>query len=73
MDTEFIKYLSTLGVGGSIAALMFMFYRKDVAMYTSLWKNQSEQLMQVVKENSVSITYNTKLIEVMLHKMDKME
>lgn len=57
---EFTKYLATLGVGGVLAGIMFMFYRKDVRMYTDLWKAQTELMMKVVQENTAS---NTKLSE----------
>lgn len=50
MDAEFARWLTTLGVGGVLAAFMFWFYRKDVKSYTELWKTQSEQLIVVVKE-----------------------
>lgn len=59
MDPEFVKYLSTLGIGGILAGLMFMFYRKDVKQYTELWKTATDQMMIIVKENTAS---NTKLI-----------
>ena len=59
MDAEFTKWLVTLGVGGVLAGFMFMFYRKDVKQYTELWRLTAEQLMDVVKDNTVS---NTKLI-----------
>jgi len=59
MDGEFIKWIATLGVGGVLAGFMFVFYRKDVKMYTDLWKLTTEQLVTVVKENTAS---NTKLI-----------
>ena len=61
MDNEFAKWLATLGVGGALAGFMFMFYRRDVRAYTEEWRNQSQTLMQVVKENTAS---NTKLIAV---------
>jgi hypothetical protein len=64
MDAEFAKWLATLGVGGVLAGLMFMFYRKDVKQYTELWKSATDQLMTVVKENTVS---NTKLISLIEH------
>ncbi len=71
---EFAKYLTTLGVGGVLAGLMFMFYRKDVRAYTELWKSQSELLIEVVKENTASnvkvvegSVAQTKLIELMIH------
>jgi len=56
---EFTKWLATLGVGGILAGLMFMLYRKDIKQYTDLWKNTTDILMGIVKENTAS---NTKLI-----------
>lgn len=61
MDAEFAKWLITLGVGGILAGFMFVFYRKDVKLYTELWKVQSEMLVTVVKENTAS---NIKLISL---------
>ncbi len=61
VDSEFTKWLVTLGVGGVLAGFMFMFYRKDVKQYTELWKMATDQLITVVKENTVS---NTKLISM---------
>lgn len=59
MDAEFAKWLTTLGVGGALAGLMFIFYRKDIKQYTELWKTTTDQLVIIVKENTAS---NTKLI-----------
>lgn len=59
MNIEFIQWLATLGVGGILAGFMFMFYRKDIKQYTELWKMTTEQLMEVVRDNTIS---NTKLI-----------
>lgn len=61
VNSEFIQWLTTLGVGGVLAGLMFMFYRKDVKQYTELWKNVTDMLMAVVKDNTAS---NTKLISL---------
>lgn len=61
MDTEFIQWFTTLGIGGILAAFMFTFYRKDIKQYTELWKLTAEQLMTIVKENTAS---NTKLINL---------
>ncbi len=58
-DTEFFKWLLTLGVGGILAGFMFVVYRKDMRQFTELWKLQTDILMTVVKENTTS---NTKLI-----------
>lgn len=61
MDTEFLKFLASLGVGGIIAGLMFFFYRKDISYFTEMWKGQTEMLVMVVKENTAS---NVLLIEL---------
>ena len=61
VDTEFVKWLATLGIGGVLAGFMFVFYRKDIRQYTELWKLASEQLTTIVKENTAS---NTKLISL---------
>ena len=61
VNTEFTQWLVTLGVGGILAAFMFTFYRKDMKQYTELWRTTSEQLMNIIKENTAS---NTKLISL---------
>ena len=61
LDLEFTKWLVTLGVGGVLAAFMFTFYRKDIKQYTELWKSATDQLMSVVKDNTMS---NAKLISL---------
>jgi hypothetical protein len=58
-NAEFIKWLATLGVGGVLAGVMFIFYRKDIKQYTELWKTTTDQLLIIVKENTSS---NVKLI-----------
>lgn len=63
MDAEFTKWLATLGVGGVLAGLMFMFYRKDVKQYTELWKTATDQLISIVKDNTISNTRLIALIE----------
>jgi hypothetical protein len=63
MDTEFIKWLATLGIGGVLAGFIFVFYRKDMKQYTELWKTTSEQLMSIVRDNTLSITKLTTMLE----------
>lgn len=58
-DQEFMQWIATLGVGGVLAGIMFIFYRKDVKQYTELWKTATDQLIAIVKDNTAS---NVKLI-----------
>lgn len=71
MDSEFLKWFATLGVGGLLAAFMFTFYRKDIKQYTELWKVQSERsealtlrVIGVVADNTASNQKLISLIEV---------
>lgn len=58
---DFMKWIITLGVGGVLAAFMFVFYRKDVKQFTELWQAQTKMLMDVVIANTAS---NQKLISL---------
>lgn len=62
MDLEFTKWLSGLGVGGVLAAVMFTLYRKDAREAAALWKGQTEILVQVVKDNTAAFVQNTTVI-----------
>ncbi len=64
------EYLVSLGVGGVLALVMFMVYRKDVQHYTELWKGQSDALMTVVKDNTAVITKNTTVTESLHKRLD---
>lgn len=68
-DSEFVKFLMTLGVGGILAGMMFFFYRRDVQNITQLWKTQTEMLVTVVSENTKSnlaVTQSNEQIAAML-------
>lgn len=65
LDAELTKWLATLGIGGVLAAFMFMFYRKDVRQYTDLWKSATDQLLATVEKNTASNTKLITLIEVL--------
>jgi hypothetical protein len=70
-DPTLIQKLLELPLNLILAAMMFLFYRKDVKTYTDLWKGQSEMLMQVVKENTVAITTNTEITKSFHKRLDK--
>jgi hypothetical protein len=71
MDDEFIKYLSSLGVGGIIAGFMFFFYRKDVHHFTELWKGQTELLVLVVKENTAASVITAELLRTIREQLER--
>lgn len=62
-----VNFLTTLGVGGALAAFMFILYRRDIKSYTDLWKNTAEQLIGIVKENTESNVELKALIETKLN------
>lgn len=64
MDAETLKWLASMGVGGTLAGMMFFVYRKDMQANASAWHGQSEMLMTVVKENTAAIT-------ALIHLVDK--
>ncbi len=51
-----MHYLAPLGIGGILAAFMFVFYRQDMKSSADLWHGQSDALLKVVKENTEAIT-----------------
>jgi len=72
VDGNFLQWFATLGVGGVLAGFMFMFYRKDVKQYTTLWEAQAARIealvntvLGVVKENTASNVKLVALIENM--------
>ena len=56
LDSETLKLLVPLGVGGLLAGMIFMFYRKDALAWQEAWKGQSENLLEVVKDNTQAMT-----------------
>ena len=67
VETVTVNWLATLGVGGILAALMFLLYRRDIKSYTELWKGQSDVLLQIVKENTESNVELKALIETKIN------
>ncbi len=61
-ESEFVKWLVTLGVGGILAGFMFVFYRKDMKSYTELWKGATDLLVLTIIKNTES---NVKLITML--------
>lgn len=56
-----LQWFASLGVGGILAAFMFLLYRKDMKEIISQLKITVNELISVVKENTAS---NTKLIHM---------
>jgi hypothetical protein len=73
LDPESVKWFATLGVGGILAAFMFLFYRKDARQFADMWAASSAAFAQIVKENTTAITANTKTIESLHRREDDVE
>jgi hypothetical protein len=80
MDSEMMKWLVQLGVGGVIAGLMFWAYRKDVKQFTELWRMQAElnfrqtdAMMALVRETTIAITRNTEVLKSLHRRIDRLD
>ena len=71
MNTDFVQWFATLGVGGILAAFMFHFYRADVKTYTDQWRGQTELLVTVVRENTAANTRLLAVIEALHRRLDR--
>jgi len=70
-DTEFAKFLATLGVGGVLAGVMFFFYRRDMQAHAEVLRAERNVLIEVVKENTSSNTKLVTVIEALQRSLDK--
>lgn len=70
-DTEFAKWLATLGVGGVLAGVMFAFYRKDMKQYTDMMRHERGELLSVVRDNTVSNTTLVGVIKSLHRRLDR--
>ncbi len=68
MDTEFLKFLTSLGVGGVLAGVIFYFHQKTADRHKSDLKDiiarqqsREDALLRKLDENTTS---NTRLITV---------
>ena len=80
MDAEFGRWLIQLGVGGLLAGVLLMFYRKDVKQYTELWQAQSKlnaeqtnMMMTVVRENTAAFVENSQILRSLHRRMDRLD
>lgn len=76
-DPETIKWFATLGVGGVVAAFMFLYYRRDVKFYTELWQKQAgdnqivlQQVMGVVRDNTAALTKVVAVVDSLHNRLD---
>ena len=78
-DTEFIKYLTSLGVGGTVAIFIYLYSQKAIKEYTDALnrineerKGQIEILVGLAKDVSSVLTANTKTIEAFHNRLDRL-
>lgn len=72
MDIELVhQVLAPLGVGGILAAAMFVIYRRDAKDWQDRWKGQSDILMTVVLDNTKAVTTNNEVMRALVRKLDR--
>lgn len=59
IDNDFVRWLMGLGVGGVLAGLIFMVYRKDVRQYTALWETCTKMLIEAMNKSTAAHVENT--------------
>lgn len=59
LSAEFVKWLIAQGIGLTLAAMVFYFYRRDMQQYTEQWRAASEHLTRTVHENAAAHRENT--------------
>ncbi len=67
-----VQWFATLGVGGIIAAFMFLFYRQDLRRYTEMWKEQSQQNREVVAQVLGVVKDNTEVLSKLISTVDSL-
>lgn len=73
MDVEHIKWFATLGVGGALAFVMFLIYRKDALGVVTNLKSERDLLLEALRGNTAALTNiqstlanNTHTLEVLI-------
>lgn len=79
-DTEFAKYISTLGIGGVLAVIFYYQARKDSQDYANSIKilmdsekGRNEMLVVLIKDNTSQTTANTEVVRALHRRLDKDE
>jgi len=80
LEAEFSRFLLQMGVGGILAGLLFVVYRKDVRSYTELWKEQAalnakmvDTVIALVERNTGTISKNTEVLKSLHARMDRLD
>lgn len=65
MESEFLKWIASNGIGVGAAIAMFWIYRKDVHQALNSWRDQTLILTTLVSTVTAAITTNTAAIQSM--------
>ena len=78
VETDFIKWLGTLGVGGAVAGVVMYFYHRLAESHaqtyeelTERWEKMTEDLRLVVKENTTAFVKALEMIASMQKQIDR--
>jgi len=72
MNEVQVQWFATLGVGGIVAAFMFMFYRQDVRKYLEMWQEQSKANREVIAQVLGVIKDNTEVLGKLITTVDSL-
>lgn len=70
-DTSLVQWFATLGVGGALAGMMFIFYRKDRLESEKRFGEVAENYRQIVQEITAAITSNTEVARSLIEAVRK--
>jgi hypothetical protein len=80
IDNDFLRAIAGLGVGGMLAGVIFLMYRKDVKSYTELWKNATTMLIDALNKSTAAHVENTasnremsSLLRALHRRLDRVE
>jgi len=63
MDSELLKYFTSLGVGGILAGVMFLIYRRDMKEVLKTSEERNDKLMEMIEKSVTALTENSVILE----------
>jgi hypothetical protein len=75
--TESTRWIAQLGIGGTIAIVIFVFYRRDMRSYSELWQAQAtetramtDRVITLVETTTKTATELTAVVTALHRRLD---